>query len=429
MTQAAVVGSLVRRLPFFYGWVILACVCLASIARTGPAVATLSLFVEPMTGEFGWSRTALSGAVSLGGVLAALSSPYIGGLLDRSGPRLILCVAVITTSVTILLLSQINSLVAFYALFCIARLNFAGPFDLGIYGAVSNWFVARRALATSLVTLAGMAGLVIMPLIGYFAMQSHGWRGGWLAVGTAVLVIGLLPCWLLLVRRPEDLGLLPDGAVAATAASDADAARAKAAPAEEPDFTRGEAMRTRAFWMLALFTAMVYPVQAGVSLHQAAHLVESGLSPAIVVSTVTVFSLGSAALGLAFGGLIRWIGVRASLVLTGAFLAAGAGIMATVATPTQAMIAATLFGMGVGGMHTVLPVAWADYFGRKNYGAIRGVSLTIQVTAQAAGPLLSGVLRDVSGNYLLSLGCFTAFACLSMLAGLLVKAPAALRRH
>src|SRR5436189_806848 len=151
--------------------------CAAPVfSRQGPAVATLSIFVEPLTREFGWSRTALSGAVSLGGVLAALSSPLIGPLLDRHGSRVALCLAVLVTGLAMMLLSLTQSLLVFYLLFCVARMNWAGPFDLGIYGGISNWFVARRAFATSVVTVAQMAGLVAMPLIAQLAMREHGWR-------------------------------------------------------------------------------------------------------------------------------------------------------------------------------------------------------------------------------------------------------------
>ena len=93
--QSALPALLMARLPFFYGWIILACVCCAGFARNGPAVATLSIFVEPMTSELGWSRTALSGAVSLGGIMAALASPLIGPVLDRRGARAMLCAAVL----------------------------------------------------------------------------------------------------------------------------------------------------------------------------------------------------------------------------------------------------------------------------------------------------------------------------------------------
>src|SRR5258708_2250092 len=178
---------LIPRLPFYYGWVVLGCVCLAGFARQGPAVAVLSIFVAPMTGEFGWSRTAISGAVSLGGVLAAVISPMIGPVLDRRGARLILCLAVLGTGLSTMALSLTQSLLMFYLLFCFARMVWAGPFDLGLYGALNNWFVTRRARATSIATLAQMSGLVALPIIAQLAMRDGDWRDGWVAIGTTVL--------------------------------------------------------------------------------------------------------------------------------------------------------------------------------------------------------------------------------------------------
>src|SRR5579864_2228890 len=171
------------RLPFFYGWVVLGVLCCAGFARQGPAVATLSVFVAPLIHEFGWSRTALSGAVSLGGIIAAIASPAIGPFLDRVGSRLVLCLAVLVTGTAMLLLSLTNSLLMFYLLFCLARANWAGPFELGIYGGINNWFVGRRRFASSIATLAQAAGLVAMPLIAQAAMLRYSWRAGWLALG------------------------------------------------------------------------------------------------------------------------------------------------------------------------------------------------------------------------------------------------------
>src|SRR5262245_30723571 len=154
----------------YYGWIVLASLCCVGFARQGPAVATLSIFIEPLTREFGWSRTALSGAVSLAGVLAALASPPIGRLLDRHGSRVVLCTAVLVNAVALMLLSLTPSLLVFYLLYCIARMNWAAAFDLGIYGAISKWFVERRAFAASIATMAQMAGLVAMPLIAQLAI-------------------------------------------------------------------------------------------------------------------------------------------------------------------------------------------------------------------------------------------------------------------
>ncbi len=426
MTQISLVASLAQRLPFYYGWVVLACVCCVAVARVGPAVATLSIFVTPMTSEFGWSRTAFSGAVSVGGVLAALTSPMIGSFLDRKGPRTILLAAVLTTSATILLLSGVETLLGFYLLFCIARMNFAGPFDLGTHGAVVNWFAARRPLAMSIATLAQMAGLTVMPLIAYGAMAHGGWRMGWLAVGVTVLAVGFLPTWALMVRRPEDLGLLPDGgSPPPRAGGDADTGRQAV---EEPSFTRAEALATPAFWLLSLYTLLVYPVQAGMSLHQAAHLLERGVDASIAVSSVTTFSATSGLVGLMYGLVLRRIGVRVGLAISGVALCAASLLIARVTSPLEALTSAAMFGVAMGGIHTALPVAWADYFGRRSFGAIRGVALAIQVTAQASGPLLSGVLRDWTGDYAASLGVFATLGGLAAIAALLVRAPRPLAR-
>jgi sugar phosphate permease len=409
------------RLPFYYGWIVLACLCCAGFARQGPAVGTLSIFVEPLTREFGWSRTALSGAVSLGGILAALSSPLIGPALDRHGARIALCLAVLVTGVAMMLLSLTQSLLMFYLLFCIARMNWAGAFDLGIYSGVNSWFVARRAFATSIATVAQMGGLVAMPLIAQLAMRQHGWRGGWLAIGITTLLIGLLPVWLFMVRRPEDLGLIPDRRVADTIPDSA--VPSATADRAEPTFSRREAIGTAAFWLLLLYTVLVYPVQAGVSLHQAAHLIERGVEPTIAATIVSTFSLMSAVASLACGVLPRTLPIRYPLALTGGFLAAGTLVMLGISSPGQGYVAAGLFGLGLGGLLTLLPIAWADYFGRTNFAAIRGLALSAQVLAQASGPLISGALRDWTGSYDRSLQFFTVLSCLSIAVALTARRP------
>jgi len=404
------------RLPFFYGWIILACLCCAGFSRQGPAVATLSVFVEPLTREFDWSRTALSGAVSLGGLLAALSSPLIGPVVDRHGSRIALSLAVFVTGVAMMLLSLTPSLLVFYLLFCIARMNWAGPFELGIYGAVNNWFVARRAFATSIATLAQMIGLIVMPLIAQLAMRQGGWRSGWLAIGCVTLLVGFFPVWLFMVRRPEDLGLRPDR-------SPSTGTTGSQLLHPEPNFSRREAVGTSAFWLLLLYTILVYPVQAGVSLHQAAHLIERGLDPMIAATVVSTFSLMSAVASIACGFVPRRLPIRYLLALTGVFLAAGTLAMVGITSVRQAYVAASLFGFGIGGILTLLPIAWADFFGRANFAAIRGVALSAQVVAQAAGPLLSGALHDLTGSYLLSLHCFALLSGLGVLAALMARCP------
>jgi sugar phosphate permease len=412
-----------HRLPLFYGWVVLACLCCAGFARQGPAVATLSIFIEPLTREFGWSRTALSGAVSLGGLLAAIAAPLIGPVLDRRGSRLVLCAAVLTNGVLLMLLSLTPSLIVFYMLFCVARMNWAAPFELGLYGGLNNWFVRRRMLASSILTLAQAAGLVAMPLVAQFAILAQGWRAGWLALGAMTLLIGFVPIWLLLARRPEDLGLAPDGGAAASA--DRPGVLPRRAGHAEPAYSRRQALGTGAFWLLLLYTVLVYPVQAGVSLHQAPFLIERGIDPTIAATIVSTFSLTSALATMACGALPGALPIRSPLAATGAILTIGVVLLLGVRSAAEGYLGAGVFGFGIGAILTLLPIAWADYFGRRHFGAIRGIALPAQVLAQAIGPVLSGILHDLTGGYAASLQCFAVLAGLSILAALLARQPRA----
>jgi MFS family permease len=412
------VRALAARFPFYYGWIVLAALCCVGFARQGSSVATLSIFVEPLTREFGWSRTALSGAVSLGGVLAALVSPAIGPLLDRRGSRLVLCSAVLVNGIALTFLSLTPSLLVFYLLFCVARMNWAGPFDLGIYSALNNWFVERRAQAASLAVLAQMAGLVAMPLVGQYAIEHGGWRGGWVAIGVLTLVIGFLPVWLFLARRPEDVGLAPDGGLPIKQGG-------LSGVMKEPRFSRAEAIRTPAFWLLMAYTVLVYPVQAGVSLHQASHLVERGIGAGMAATIVSTFSFfsGMGTLGASF--LARRLPLRFVLAFIASLLAIGTVLLARVANPADGFVAGGIFGFGLGGVLTLLPVAWADYFGRANFGAIRGIALSAQVLAQASGPLVSGILRDLTGDYRVAFYSFTVLSVLAAAVALAARRPQA----
>ena len=416
------IEALAARLPFTYAWVILACVCAAGFTRPGSAVATLSIFVEPMTREFGWSHTEISAAVSLGGILGALIAPAIGAFLDRNGARAVLCVAVLLTGIPLLLLSFTQSLAFFFVFYCTARMSFAGPFDLGIYGSIVNWFARRRAFATSIATLAQMSGLVAMPLIAHFVMQASDWRTAWVAIGATVLLIGFVPVWLLHVRRPEDLGQRLDDERASHQAV-AQAGTTAPAYAPEPTYTRRQALRTPAFWLLSLFTLLVYPVQAGISLHQAPLLIERGLDATVAATAVSIFALLSAIAGFTYGFWPRRVPLRLALALAGLTIAASCVLMNSVQAAPLAYGAAALFGLGIGGLLTTLPIAWADYFGRQSYGAIRGVALTVQVFAQAAGPVLSGALRDATGSYAVSLVTFATLAFAGCAAALFAAPP------
>ena len=413
------IGTLARCLPFFYGWVVVGCSMCSGVVRQVAAVATLSIFLVPMTDEFGWSRTGVSGAVSLGGVLGALVAPFIGPLFDRHGSRALLVASAVTVSGCCIALAGTQGLLWFYAAFGISRLMFSAPFEIGTTSAVTKWFVRRRARAMSLLVMSTGVGLTVLPLVVAFAIAVAGWRAGWLTLAVVAIVLGVIPQWLLLVRRPEDIGLEPDGAAPG---SRSPVSAARAAIADEASFTRTRALRTSTLWLLMAYTLLVFPVQAGVSLHQAPHLIERGLSPTVAATIVSAFSLAGVLSSLVFGQLGDRMPVRGALAASAALLALGAVAMRGVDGPLLGYASAVLFGAGIGGILTMIPVAWASYFGRAHFGAIRGITLPAQVGGQAMGPLAAGVLHDLTGSYASGL---TAFAVLSLLAAGLALATRA----
>lgn len=413
--------ALARRLPFFYGWVVAGCVMCSNVARQGAAVATLSMFIVPMTLEFGWSRTAISGAVSLGSLLGALVAPFIGPLFDRHGSRAMLVASAIVVSACCAALAGTQSLAWFYAAFALSRMTFSTPFDVGTTSAIANWFLRRRALAMSLLSVSIGLGLAVIPFVTQLVIVGQGWRAGWLMLAALVLVFGALPQWLLLVRRPEDLGLAPDGA----ADRPDGAGRPAGGASGEAAYSREEAMRTPVLWLLMAFTMLVFPVQAGISLHQAPHLIERGLSPALAAASVSAFSIAAALSALLFGAAGQRASVRGSLACGALLIAAGALMMRAVDGPVLGLASAVAFGAGIGGIFTMLPVAWANFFGRAHFGAIRGVTLPAQVGGQALGPLIAGALHDYNGDYGAGLAVFAAMAVCAAALALLVRPPRA----
>ena len=156
------------------------------------------------------------------------------------------------------------------------------------------------------------------------------WRTGWLTVGILVFSLGLIPTYFLKPRRPEDIGLFPDG----DSKIDFNAMENESAISSqlERDFSRASAVRTRGFWVLSLFTLLVFPVQAGVSLHQAPHLIQLGFTATESATVVSLFSLSAAGMTLLTGLLGRKLSLSILLAISGALLCLSTFLMLSIET-------------------------------------------------------------------------------------------------
>lgn len=423
-----------RRLPFYYGWVIFALMASTSYAaRPLMSVSVLSVFVVPMTETFGWSRALLAGAVSLGGLCAVVISPVIGRLLDKYGAGLLISLTSAVAGACAVGLAGIQQAWGFYALYVLGRMVFASPLELATTTALSNWFIRRRALALALLGVTQGTGLAAMPLVAQWLITAWGWRDAWLVLGLYTLAVGVLPALLLVARRPEDMGLPPDplprcpgrSGVATAPHAANQTSTPDAGDSHERQFTLRQAMHTRAFWVLGAFSATGFMAQAGVSLHQVSHYIHQGLTGPTAAIMASAFALAQVPAGLLWSALTRRLPIRWVLALAGLTVALGAAGTAVTATLGSGLIASGILGSGVGGLHLLLRLAWAEYYGRQYLGTIRGVTLPVQLGGQAVGPIAAGVLFDATGGYH---GAFVGFAVVVVVGSLLVLAAVPPRR-
>ena len=382
------------------------------------AVATLSIFLVPMTTDLGLSRGLFSSAVSLGGICAVAVSPVVGWWIDRRGAGTMVAAGGALVGFCAIGLAFVTQSWAFLLLYLVGRMSFASPLELGTSTAVSNWFIRRRPVALGLLNGSQGTGLALLPFVAHLIIVAWDWRVAWMSLGLYTLVVAVLPALLLMRRRPEDMGLEPDlyspqeGGPSGGAAS---------GPAVEYSFTLGQAVLTRAFWLMAVFSAAGYMVQAGVSLHQASHYLNQGMSAFSAAVTVSVFAFSQVPGGLCWSALARRVPLRYLLALTGFTVAAGAVGAAASSTLLEGGLAAAALGAGVGGLHVLLRLAWADYYGRRHLGSIRGVALPVQIGGQALGPVIAGFMFDATDSYWIA---FVVFASAVSVAALLVSSAA-----
>ena len=415
---------LAHALPFYYGWVIAGNGVAVSLStRTVMAVATLSVFVVPMTQSLGWSVGMFSGAVSLGGLVAVFISPIVGRWLDRYGAGVILGAGSFATGALAIGLAFVTHPLAFYFLYVPGRMIFSGPMEIGLPTAISNWFVRRRPLGLAVDAVGKGAGLAIVPWAMQLIITGYDWRTAWVTLGILTLALGVVPSLLLVARRPEDMGLEPDPAPAREDSANRDSEPAKGSGNSgsftETNFTVGQALRTRAFWILAIFSGAGMMVQAGISLHQVSHYISQGVDPRFAAMSASTFALAQMPASLFWAALARRMPIR-FLMMSAAFvvaLAAAGTVMSYWVLPE--LVSAAGVGFGVGGLHLLIRLVWADYYGRQNLGTIRGLTMSVQVGGQALGPVIAGFMFDYFDSYRIP---FAFFAVAVFLAGILALA-------
>ena len=366
-------------------------------------------YVAILSEERGWSKTALSGAAALQSVESAIIGPLLGWAMDRFGPQNMIRIGIMVFAAGFLLLSQIDSLGGFYlcAVLLAIGASLGGYFPLSV--ALIQWFERYRARALSIMSLGLAFGGLMVPLVA-LSMHEYGWRATAMGSGLIALLIGL-PLASVIRRRPQDHGETVDGEPEPPPRVAGATPSLRATPVE---FTARQAVRTNAFWMLALGHAVALLVVTAINVHAITHIKESlGYSvpqAALVMMGMTVAQVAGVLLGALIGDRYDKRHIAALCML-----GHGLGLLAlTYATDAILLGAfAVLHGVAWGVRGPIMQAIRADYFGRNAIGMILGLSAAVIALGQIAGPLVAGVLADLTGNYRTG---FTVVA-LSALAG------------
>ena len=385
------------------------------------AVATLSVFVVPMTDEFGWSRAQFSGAVSLGALFGLMVSPFAGRFIDRYGSGVLLSTSSAVVGICAIGLSLTSPVWSFYAMYVPGRAVFSSPLELGTSAAVSNWFIRRRPKGLAYMGIIQGIGLTIFPVIVQVLINGWGWRTAWLALGIFTISTGIIPVLLLMSRRPEDMGLEVDPDKRPRSQEETSIAVEAPVPPKnfESNYTVRQALATRAFWLLALFSVMGFVVQAGVSLHQVPHYIGEGIPTHLAALTASTFAFGQVPGGLFWSFWARRIPLRVLLSAAASAMAVGAIGTGFSSSLSTGIPMGFLLGFGVGGIQLLLRLTWADYYGRMHLGSIRGLTLPAQIGGQAMGPIIAGFMFDSTGSYETP---FTVFGIIVAFAAVMVFA-------
>ena len=433
--------SLHRGRSIYYGWVVVGVATFAMFAATLTGGAGFSVFIPAMAQDLGWSRSVLAGALSIGTLVGALAAPFAGRLIDRYGSRAALAASGLGIAVTLAIVSGVRTELVFILAYGIARAIDMGALNLAVTTAVANWFARRRGRALGIAMTGNAIGVMLLVPLCQWLIDGPGWRVAWLVVGSGSGLVLAVAAAVLLRRRPEDIGLRPDGdpwpTKTETQPETPRAASATGSPgprasteqvSHERDnvdegWTARRAARSSAFWLLVLASAGSQLAVAGVTTHQASILAENGLSTGAVAAGIGAFGLAWTLGSLVWGLIIERLAARRALALASLLVAACATAVLFVRDPALLVPYALVYGLANGGKEALDAVVWADYFGRRSVGAIRGLSRPVVVGAGALGSFVGGVGYDLTGSYQAVVLGFVACALLSAAASLAAVPP------
>lgn len=370
----------------YYGWVVLAACVVIALMTTGIQTC-FGVFLKPLQDDFGWTRAAVSLVPSINLVVTCLCFPVAGWLSDTRGPRWVVAAGGVFAGLGMLLASRLGAPWQLYVYYSVMVGIGVACASTPATATVTRWFERRRGLALGIVqTGTAMGTMVLAPLAGYLVSR-HGWRTAFVVIGLLTSLVVIAALWL----RKEPPGGLPPGERAAVS-------RRRAASAGD-GLSLGEALRTRAFWLLFLMYALSYGALMMTTGHLVARVEDAGIAPTTAASCLTALGAGNI-VGFVGGGAVSDRLGRKPVMAVALVLQAALLVWLINASSAWMFLAfGFLWGMVVGGWAPLMPTVAGELFGLRRIGSIVGaVSMTYGVGG-AIGLYGGGYVFTATGSY------------------------------
>lgn len=361
----------------------------------GTSQLFMGVMLKPITEDLGWSRTAVTGALTAGTIVAGLLTPIFGRLADRYGPRVLVTIGTLLIAVSYFLMASLTAIWMLYVAYILGRsmasINLGGVVGMT---AATNWFRRKRGRALGLISMSLPLGASILVLVAQVIIDGPGWRTVFVLFGIAMLTLVLVPAAIVLRRRPEDMGLLPDGDPAPE-----NGASTTAKSEFEYSWSVAQAVRTRTLWLLISAGAIGVLANGAVSFHQIAYFTDQGIDTKSAALALSVFALMGAVSSGMWGLLVEHFSERMMAVVAMAVAGLSMIFVQFADTTAEAIIFSAIFGISARGESSLIQMMIAQYYGRNSYGSISSLFSPFQMIGLGFGPLIASVFYDVVGSY------------------------------
>lgn len=397
----------------YYGWAILLTLSVTETTSWGILYYAFAVILTPMTRDLGWTRAQVTGAFSLALLISGLAGLPIGRWLDRRGARALMTVGSVLASVLVFAWSRVHGLVPFYLIWAGIGLAMAAVLYEPAFAVIATWFVRRRRRAlTALTLIAGLASVIFTPLTNWL-VHVQGWRGALVILAVVLAAVTILPHGLVLRHRPQDLGLLPDGAEAPPPG--------RPAPPTDASVSAHAALSSVGFWALTTAFVLSALTVAVMSIHFIPYLIDRGYAAGFAATAAGLVGLMQLPGRVLFTPLSSLLPRRA--VTMTIFLMQGLALLVLLhAAGTIGVLAyVVVFGMGSGMITLARATLIAEFYGPANYASINSVVVAGTTLARAAGPVGAGLMYGWFHGYTVTLWALVGGAALAGLAALVAE--------